>query len=103
MAVTVLILVHDLLVLLACLVVYLISLILACIGRTGSILARLCFAVLGCDRLSLVCLVECSLISSLAFDCCLRGIEKIGRVIITFLLEVEVVILVVCWTIGCMR
>ena len=100
MAVTVLILVHDLLVLLACLVVYLISLILACIGRTGSILARLC-----CALLSLVCLAECSLTSSLAFDCSLRGIEKIGRVIITLLLEVEVelVILVVCWTIGCMR
>ena len=67
-----LILVHGLQVLLVWLVVQLISLILACIGRTGSILARLC-----CDRLSLVCLAECSLISSLAFDCSLLGIEMI--------------------------
>ena len=44
---TVLILVHELQVLLAWLVVQLITLILACIGRTGSIFARLCFAVLG--------------------------------------------------------
>ena len=79
---TVLILVHELLVLLACLVVQLICLILACIGRTGSILARLC-----CDRLSLVCLAECSLISSLAFDCSLLGTEMIGRVIVTFFLR----------------
>ena len=98
MAVTVLILVHDLLVLLACLVVYLISLILACIGRTGSILARLC-----CDRLSLVYLVKCSLISSLAFDCSLLGTEMIGACDCYVVLEASAVILVVCWTIGCMR
>ena len=79
---TVLILVHGLQVLLVWLVVQLISLILACIGRTGSILARLC-----CDRLSLVCLAECSLISSLAFDCSLLGMEIIGRVIVTLFLR----------------
>ena len=67
-----LILVHGLQVLLVWLVVQLISLILACIGRTGSILARLC-----CALLSLVCLAECSLTSSLAFDCSLLGIEMI--------------------------
>lgn len=98
---TVLILVHELQVLLAWLVVQLICLILACIGRpwpilacngrTGPILARLC-----CDRLSLVCLVECSLISSLAFDCCLRGIGMIGVCDCYVVLEASAVILVVC-------
>ena len=86
--------------LLAWLVVQLISLILACIGRTGSILARVCFAVLGCDRLSLVCFVECSLISSLAFDCCLRGIGMNGACDCYVVLEASAVILVVCWPIG---
>ena len=55
---------------------------LACICRPGAILARLC-----CDRLSLVCFVECSLISSLAFDCSLLGTEMIGRVIVTLFLR----------------
>ena len=76
---------------------------LACNGLQWPILAYLYFALLCCDRLSLVCLVECSLISSLAFDCCLRGIGMIGACDCYDFLEASAVILVVCWTIGCMR
>lgn len=49
-----------------------------------------------CDRLSLVCLVECSLISSLAFDCSLLGMEMIEACDCYVAIEASAVILVVC-------